>query len=240
MTRRADMIQRAISAAIDEVRVSMPGRVEKVDITAQTVDVRPLLIHRLIDDEGTVTQEELPVIPAVPISWLRAGEFFVTMPIAKGDTGLLIFCDWPIDQWLARGGDAPVDPLDIRAHSLTSATFTPGLHHSKNPIADAHAENMVMGKDGGSQIHIKPDGEIHIGSESAAEFVALAQKVLDELNSVNTDLAGIKSSFDTHTHILAIAAASGAGGTGTAAPPASAAPTPHTPASVAATKVKAD
>lgn len=92
----------------------------------------------------------------------------------------------------------------------------------------------------GERVYIEDAGDlVHLGAKSGAEFVALAQKVLDELNDVKTDLDSVKSTFDGHTHILTIAAQAGAGGTGTAAPPATGIPAPHTPASVAASKVKA-
>ncbi|HMI92797.1 MAG TPA: phage baseplate assembly protein [Polyangiales bacterium] len=95
------------------------------------------------------------------------------------------------------------------------------------------------------RLFIDADGIVHLGAESGAEFVALAQKVLDGFNAVKADLDGFKAKFDSHTHAGAF------GGTGSAAalttPPASAPvgtplivfPSPHTPASVAATKVKA-
>jgi len=191
MTRRAELIRAAIDAAVDDMRVAMPGAVERVDVSAQTVDVRPLLLNRLIDDAGDITQEEIPVLPSVPINWPRAGGFFITMPITVGDTGLLIFPDFSIDQWRAKGGTIPVDPLDLRSHSVTSAVFVPGLHAKNNTLADAHASNMVLGKDGGSHIHIKPGGEVHVGSENAADFVALAQKVFDEIDALRTTVANI-------------------------------------------------
>lgn len=82
-------------------------------------------------------------------------------------------------------------------------------------------------------------GEIKLGV-NAVDFVALAAAVLSELQSVKTDLDNVKSTFDSHTHVLAIAGASGTGATGTAAVPDPGMPTPHTPGSVAATKVKAE
>lgn len=244
MSKRAELIRAAIDAAIDEARVALPGRVEAVDIEAQTVDVQPMILNRLIDDEGGVTQETLPVIPAVPISWPRGGGFFVTMPIETGDTGLIVFCDRSIDQWRAKGGSTPADPLDIRSHSLDGAVFVPGLHDSQNALADAHADNMVIGQDGGIQIHVKPGGEIHLGSENADQFVALAQKVLDELNLVKGDFDALKTWADAHLHAY-IDTPTGPGITGPPSlppPPGTPnpSPTPHTPAAVAAAKVKAD
>jgi phage gp45-like len=84
------------------------------------------------------------------------------------------------------------------------------------------------------RLFIDQNGIVHIGAQSGAQFVALAQKVFDELNAVKADLNAVKSTFDAHTHILTLST-----GTGTAAVPATPIPTPHTPQSVAATKAKA-
>jgi hypothetical protein len=82
--------------------------------------------------------------------------------------------------------------------------------------------------------------DIRLGDLAPTDFVAMAQKVLDELTAVKADIVAAKTVFDAHTHVLALAAASGSGGTGTAAVPVTPIPTPHDPASVACetTKVK--
>jgi len=239
MTRRAEVIRQAIQAAVDEIRVALPGVVESVNISAQTADVRPLLLNRLVDDSGTVTQEELPVLPSVPIGWQRAGGFFVTMPITKGDTGLIVFPDWSLDQWRAKGGSIPVDPLDVRSHSLTSAVFYPGLHSKTDALSSAHDSNMVMGDDDGSQIHIKPGGEIHLGSESASDFVALAQKVLTELQNVQAFWAPFLAIINGPPITEPGMGSPSALQIALAAALVPVTPYP-TPASVASTKVKAD
>lgn len=78
------------------------------------------------------------------------------------------------------------------------------------------------------KVFLNEAGEVHLGDKAGAEFVALADKVLTELNS-------IKSAFDSHIHITT--ATVGASATvGVIQPPAPGMPSPS---SVAATKVKA-
>lgn len=88
-------------------------------------------------------------------------------------------------------------------------------------------------------IRFKTDGTIEAGS-TGLDFVALAAKVLTELQAVKTDLEAVKTIFDGHTHILTIAAQSGTGATGTAAVPATPITAPHTPGSVASSNLKAE
>jgi phage baseplate assembly protein V len=100
--------------------------------------------------------------------------------------------------------------------------------------------DVCLYTDKGERVYLDRTGDIvNLGAKSAAEFVALAAKTKGELDKIKTDLDNVKSTFDAHTHILTISAMAGAGGTGTAAVPAAGITAPHTPAAVAASKVKA-
>jgi len=81
---------------------------------------------------------------------------------------------------------------------------------------------------------LKTSGTVEIGV-SSLDFVALAQKVLDELEDIKTDLDGFKSTFDLHVHTSGCSA----GGTPTLAPTSSF-PVPHTPGSVASSNLKSE
>ena len=105
---------------------------------------------------------------------------------------------YSLDQWLEQ--NKVVDPGDIRTHVLDGAVAIPGLYANDNDLSDAHAENLVIGKTGGVQIHIKPDGTINLGSESPGDAVGLASLVKAELDGIKGDLDSIKSTMNSHTH----------------------------------------
>jgi hypothetical protein len=69
-----------------------------------------------------------------------------------------------------KGGD--VDPVDRRLHGLGGAVFYPGLHDDAGKLRDAHAPEMVLGMDGGTQIHIK-DGMVALGEETPVQKALL-------------------------------------------------------------------
>jgi phage baseplate assembly protein V len=128
-----------------------------------------------------------------------------------------------------------------RSHTVAICASSPGTR----PTGNTEPQTGGLYSKSEWRIYVDADGVVHVGAQSGAEFIALAQKVLDELNDVKADLDGFKSAFDDHTHAGAF------GGTGSApaltSPPATnpagtpalAFPTPHTPQSVAATKAKA-
>ena len=228
----ATVLARAIRDQLCDLHVALPGRVESYDEATQLADIK-VMIQRVVeteDDPGKLTAESLPVLPAVPVGFLRAGGMFISFPVKKGDDGLLIFSERSLDRYRATGEETA--PGDQRCHGLGGAIFMPGaVVPASDKLADAHADNLTMGRDGGSQIHIRPDDEIHLGSAGAADFVALAAKVLTELTAVAT-------AFNAHVHpgVLAGAAVTGPPGP----PPLGTPPATISPSSVAAAKVKAD
>lgn len=174
------------------IHVSMPGRVEKYDSATQKADVKPLVNSLIATREGDELLEEFSVIPSVPVLFLRGGGFFVSVPIAKGDLVTLLFSDRSIDKYLA-GRGALTDPDDFRTHALTDAAAIPGGYPFALGVGDSGVgANLVLGKEGGAQIHVKQD-EVHLYAENAADFVALAAKVKTQLDTVINDINTLKT-----------------------------------------------
>jgi hypothetical protein len=236
------LIKEAIDYRLFDLHVSMPGRVKKYDASKQLADVECLLTPTLKTDDGD-EPVVLGVITNVPIEFPGGGGYFLSFPLAAGDGVRLTFHDRSLDVWQKNGGLAAVS--DLRTHHLTDATAYPGLRAEPDKLASAHASKLVLGKDGNASMQITIDGTTIKLSDNAANFVALANLVLTELQAlatnVNTNWPLIASA------IAAVAAPLIAPPPGT--PVTTTAPVPGmvytpvtaaTPASVAATKVKAE
>lgn len=196
----AEVIGNAIKSHLLEARVSLPGRIVRYDASKQQVDVQPLIQRVYFDEEGARQVESLPVVPNVPVLFPGGGGFAVTFPIhasdTDGDTCLLVFADYSLDKWLT-GTGGQVDPEIDHTHDLTDAVAIVGLNPFGAPLANVATDHATIGKSGADdgshvKIHLQ-DGTITIGDMSGSDFIALAQKVLDELNA-------IKSAFSHHTH----------------------------------------
>ena len=174
---RNDILQRLVHV--------LPGRIESYDASTQKCAVQPLL--REVFPASTIT---LPKLTDVPVVWPRGGGAFITLPLAKGDTVAIHISGRSLDKWLTEGGE--VTPDDTRKFSIGDAVVYPGLVPFSANV-DAHASNVVVGFESGGQIHVKSNGDVALGSESPTDFVALASKVLDELNKIST-------AYNTHTH----------------------------------------
>ncbi len=185
---QAEVINRAIARGQREIRVSMPVQVLAYHLADQTVDVQPLVADAYEDADGALQVEVLQPINAVPVHFPAGGNLRITFPIKPGDTGMVVVCDRSIDGWALHGGSQ--QPLDQRMHHLADAWFEPGVR-PKGAWKNADGDVITIGDDG-----------------LPGDFVATAQRVLDQLNAMAT-------AFNNHTHILTIA-----GTTGTAARPA--------------------
>lgn len=206
----AEVIREAMNARLADVHTAIPAEVVSYDSTTQTVDVQPLVMRVLRDlDENTELPESLPQIPNVPVCFPRAGNNWITFPIAQGDTVLLVFCESAIGNWRARNAES--DPGALIRHDLTDAIAIPGVYASARALTTS-ATACVF----------NADTELHLGQLNPPEFVALATKVLNELTAIRT-------AFNSHIHT---SAAAGSPTTSPTIPMAA-------PGSVAASKVKA-
>lgn len=194
----ADLLRRAIDSRAVDLHTAMPGQVVKV-YTASTekrqfVDVLPCLKRALEDEQGELVEEELPVIPMVPVGYMQGGGAFVSMPLAVGDFVTVIFAERSIDQWVelaTKAAQRATSPGDRGTHTLDGAIALPcGPAPRRELLADVHAENVVIGFDGGAQVHVRPDGTIHLGKDGADQYVALANKVATELTALKNAIAG--------------------------------------------------
>ena len=112
------------------------------------------------------------MIPNVPVGWLGAGEFFLHLPAAVGDTGWLFFAETDTARWQASGQVS--NPRDLTRHGLGSPIFFPT---PRVPPATVGAFLAC------------PD-VFSFGNPLFAELVAVASKVDQQLNDLKGILSG--------------------------------------------------
>ncbi|MBX7196034.1 MAG: hypothetical protein K1X94_28520 [Sandaracinaceae bacterium] len=225
----ARLVRDAIKAALFDVHTAFPARVESVsrDGIGWRVDAKPMGYRYLAKMDGGELQEELPVIPDVPVVWPASGGWGIAMPIEEGDHVLIVASEHATGQWRARGTLS--DPQLRERHGLSGCFAIPGAGTALRKFADgvssAAQSGIVIGKDGGIQISMSST-EIKLG-RSASSYAAKADAVLDRLQT-------IVDGFNGHTHVGVTA------GTGTSGVPSPASLLATPVASVAASKVKVE
>lgn len=213
-----DLIKVAMRNTKLGVRTAVPARIVSYDAAKQTASVQPELLAVMNTETGI--QPQLPIeLVEIPVAWPRTAAGYLTLPLVKDDTGLLVISDRSLDKWSSKG--VPTDPGFNHTHNLIDGVFYPGLHADTKPITPPTSGTATV---------LEGVTEVHLG-QGATDFVALASLVLGQLQRVEDAItAGVPVPMDGGAALQTTILAALAG----VLPPN----LPY-PQSVAATKVKA-
>lgn len=193
-----EILRLAVDSRIMDINVALPGKINSYSRDVQKADIKPLVRRILQASDGTEIEEELPVIPNVPVLFPRGGDFYISMPVKKGDFCLLVFNSFPIDKYKnSQGND--VNPGEFSMHELTDAVAIMGFAPFAKAISDVDADNIVLGVENGNQVHIATD-KIELGKKGAGDKASLDSLVQKELNAIRNSLANLVTTYNLHTH----------------------------------------
>lgn len=153
-----------VRQALDDTRCATPAFLtEDLDVSSQTVTVQIAIQERVRTNAGPAWTD-LPIIIKVPIVLPRGGGYSLTMPLKKGDEGLLIFCDTCFDFWWANGqSSSPVAANktapsgtqrqnEVRRHYIHDCGFIPGMWSQPNVLTAYSGTSTQLRSDDGSSI----------------------------------------------------------------------------------------
>jgi len=181
----AELLQAAVDQGLASTHVALPGVVTKYNAATQRADVKPTVKLPFVNDDGSEGVDVLPVLPEVPVLWPRAGGYFIHLPLAAGDTVLLLVCERSIDEWGLSSGKVDVDPKDLRKHDLSDAIAIPGLATVPGALKEVLTGGAVFGKEKGAQVRMK-DTTVEVvtgGAVSARTFVAVVDLLVKQFNA---------------------------------------------------------
>lgn len=185
MTVTPDIIEVLRAIVQDETwrfRVCLPGVVESYDPLTQTVSVKPAVKIPRNDEETQRGYSYLdpPVISGVPVAFPQGGDGgYITWPIVKGASVLLVFADVSIDDWLIKGGSG-VEPESTRRFDISDAVAIAGLSPITSPISGNTHAGMAL----------EHPAEIKLGA-NALTGVGRADLIEGYLSTINTQLIGL-------------------------------------------------
>lgn len=184
--RLEDVLAQIITGVMRKLRVSEPAEVLAYDAEKQRATVQPL-IHRGRYDEDGIRQTKRPeAITNVPVVFMSNRDGFrFTMPLAKGDTVLLVYCDSSLDQWLLRGGE--VDPQDDRTHRPDDAIAFASVRDFAHPI-EGVGDNPAIGYE--DALLEFTDTQIRAGGTSALALHAKLEILWNHVNGLFTGGTG--------------------------------------------------
>ena len=141
------------------------GKITKFDATKKTCEVQ-IMIRR---DYGTSIQS-WPLLIDCPVFTLNGGGAVVQMPIAAGDTCLVLFNDANIDNWFAAGVES--DPMTLRKHDLSDGIALVGIESLASNLP-AYAVDRARINYSGAEIGIKNTGKVYIKNASTNLLTAM-------------------------------------------------------------------
>jgi hypothetical protein len=169
-----------VDSKLANLNVSMPAIITEYDPATQKCSVQPCIKRKY--DDGTIVN--LPIISNVPVAFPRAGKAFISLPIKKDHTVLLVVSQRSIDIWLGQGG--VVEANDPRKHDLSDAVAIAGVYPF-NDNANASANNLRIENDV-AQFDLLPNGKFIIKNKSSGqELLTLFEELLDALLAAKTN-----------------------------------------------------
>lgn len=151
-----------VKQAMSDARVATPAFLTAdMDAVTQTVMVQIAIQERVQLSTGQQWWD-LPPIIKVPVVLPRGGGFSLTLPLKKGDEGLLIFCDTCFDFWWSSGqNNAPVAANasnasgsqiqnELRRHHFWDCGFIPGMRSQPNNLTGYSTTAAQLRSDDGN------------------------------------------------------------------------------------------
>lgn len=180
------VLREVLDARLADVHTAIPAQVLSYDAAKQLADIQVMVKDAYYGADDTLKTRSFPVLPSVPVVFPRGGGMFLSLPLAQGDTGLLVFCELPIDRWRSTGQES--HPLIARRHGVANAVFYPGLAPRAAALdEDGVADNLVLGAEGGAQVHVTPDAVL-LGGFTATQKAAVAELVQAEFAALKAAL----------------------------------------------------
>lgn len=145
---------------LSNMRVALPGVLETFDESQQTASIYPAIKQEIEQLNGIIKKQTLPLIENVPVIFPRSGEYAITFPLNKGDTGLLVFSDRCIDNFVIEGNIQ--NQAIKRMHDLSDAMFIPGLVGIRQALPAFNTSAIEIRNKSGDTVIRLEDGNINI------------------------------------------------------------------------------
>lgn len=191
-------------AIIREAQISMScvhiGTIRAFDPNTQLANVEIAYKQVVaIEEDGTKTLQEYPLLMECPVIVLFGGVDILTLPIQVGDSCLVLFNDRDIDQWLVSGNGST--PQTARLHDLSDGIAIVGIRPLTNSIGNYLANGIRLSHGGGDSQMDLTDALI---TTIAASFVHNGNMTINGNLTVNGTLTSVDNNgtivYNTHTH----------------------------------------
>jgi hypothetical protein len=114
-----------------KIWTSLPGILQSFD--GHNASVQPAIKGRIRSPNGIVSDVPLPLLINCPVLFPSGGGYSMTLPLAKGNEGVVFFSSRCIDGWWQSGGVQ--SQIELRMHHLSDGFFFPGVRSVPNALS---------------------------------------------------------------------------------------------------------
>lgn len=194
-----ELVRKAFVEFSGELRVCLPGRIDKYDPDTHLASVQPLIKRKFY---GRESSELLPTVNRVPVIHPRTATALIRLPVASGDIVTMVFSDRSLETWI-QGNGVESENFDTRQHHINDAYAILGGYPEKNPIT-ANNPNAL-------EIQVESGTKITAGN-GEDELLQIAHDAFTELKSLVTEMSA------TMTNIQLLTVTSGGSGSPSSVP----------------------
>jgi hypothetical protein len=216
LTTDMDAVEQTVTVQLaiqERVRVVPKASASASSAAADTVSAGMAALSGGVAGAVKAQWWDVPPIVHVPIMTPRGGGYAVTLPLKKGDEGMLIFCDACIDLWWRDGQtNSPVAnnthvssgsqrQNEIRRHYIHDCGFYPGLWNHKRLLEDYSTDSLqIRSDDGAVSIDVSLSGvritapivfvsdNLQVGNGATGSFTAQTGQVITVQDGVITNI----------------------------------------------------
>lgn len=127
---------------MSKIYCALPAIVDTVNYENQTLTAKPVTIMKFTDNNGVVSDFQMPLIMDVPFQCYKGGGYFVTVPVKEGDEVLIIFTDVDFSAWFQNGGFQYAE--HSFQHSYSNAMAVVGFSSEVNAISNYNSQAVEI------------------------------------------------------------------------------------------------
>lgn len=171
----------AMDSRLAGLWTALPGIIQNFNASALTCIVQPAISGKIRSPEGTISDQQLPLLQDCPVVFPGGGGCILTFPLSAGDECLVVFASRCIDSWWQLGGVK--GQAEFRMHDLSDGFVIPGPRSQPRKVT-ASSKTQLRTDSGTTYFEIE-SGKIKI-SAAALEIVATSGTYTGNLNVVGT------------------------------------------------------
>lgn len=196
-----ETLRMALESQQSKMYTALPAVVVDFDPIRQTVNVQPTIAAVVRQEDGTFKATNLPLLLDCPVQFPSGGGVVMTMPIAKGNEGLVVFASRCIDAWWQLGGIQ--NPMELRMHDLSDGFFIPGVRNQMHKFTDTTkislTDAQIRSEDGSTVISLNPTSQ-KVTITAPYGLTVNADITVNGKITATGDVIGQGTSLHTHKH----------------------------------------